>query len=111
MQTNGKGELSAAVDATEQEPAARRVWFPNGLQRTAASEDAASRPAADASGARSGRELAGAEPGSDAGTEPAPAADGSGSTARVRWGKAVKSVVATDTVQVNARQQATRPHA
>ena len=101
VQTTGNGELTATVNEAEQEPAARRVWFAKGQQSTAASKAMPPRPAADMNGAHSGRKLAGDEPGSDGGTEPAPAADGSRTGARARWGKAVKSVVATDTVQVN----------
>ena len=99
MQTNGNGDLSAAADEAEREPSARRVWFAEGQQHATANDNVPSRTAAGMNGERSGHELADVEPGSD-GMEPAQAADGKERSARARWGKAVKTVVATDTVQV-----------
>ncbi len=105
MQTNGNGDLSAAADEAEREPSARRVWFAEGQQGTPARKDVQPRTASATKGAEGSEYREKGEPLSDAANEKPFSAANEGSTgARARWGKAVNTVVATDTVQVYVRR-------
>ena len=113
MQTNGNGDLSAAADEAEQELSTRRVWLAECQQGTPADDNKPSRPAVGRDGAEGGEhDPANGVPLSDAATEELVSTANEGSTgARARWGKAVKTVVATDKVQVDAQGPAVHPHA